>query len=70
MEMKVIAAKNLPAKLPIITTLGCLISMDHFHIAQWGVGIIYFLLVLQWIFSIYKMIIQKDVDVFNAFKGK
>lgn len=66
MSTKVISAKNLPARLPIISTVVFYLLMDNLNASPvaWGVGIT--LVVIFWIIAITAICMQEHVDVIKG----
>lgn len=63
--MKVIAAKNLPKKLPVWPTVIILLSLDNWKASEFTRGVVYALLVILWIIAIAMMIKETRVDIFK-----
>lgn len=66
MSTKVISAKNLPARLPINSTVVFYLLMDNLNASPvaWGVGIT--LVVILWIAAITAICTQEHVDVIKG----
>lgn len=63
--IKVIKRNNLPAKLPISSTVTCLLALDYWHASQWLWGVFGALFLVHWILIIVTIIIQEESDVFK-----
>jgi hypothetical protein len=65
-KTKAIKRKNLPAKLPVTSTVIMLIAVDYWQAPEWLKGILYFIYALIWITAIYVMFFSTEyVDVLN-----
>ena len=63
MKTEVIAFKNLPARFPIYSTITAWLLLDRLKVPQWVWGVVGTIFVIGWIFCIYGVIAQKQVDV-------
>lgn len=66
MSTKVISAKNLPARLQIISTVVFYLLMDNLNASPvaWGVGIT--LVVILWIIAITAICMEDRVDIMKG----
>lgn len=60
---KVVANKNMPARLPIWQSITIWLALDHWHAPQWLYGALGLLLLVMWIAEIYKLFTQKETEV-------
>lgn len=67
---KVISRKNLPAKLPVTSTVLYTFLMYHFDADRLWWGVFIALTTLVWIALIAVLIKENDVDVFNEKEAK
>ena len=65
MKRKVIAYKNLPAKLPLTQTLLVLLILDKYNAPQWVWGVVITIYSLLWILSIVSIANEKLYDLFD-----
>ena len=62
---KVIKQKNLPARLPVVTTLLSILCLDYWNAQGWVWGVILTALGLVWIAAFIGLIKQEEVDIFE-----
>lgn len=62
-KSKVIAYKNLPAKMPIVSSAVAYLFLDKFNAPGWVWGVVITLFSLLWIICIVAKIIQEEVEV-------
>ena len=67
-EMKVVARKNLPSKLPIGMTATAYLLMDRFHVAGWIWGAAGVILLFFWAAAIYHVWNETPVEIFDGKK--
>lgn len=60
---KVLARKQLPAKLPILNTLVFYLILDKFHAPQWLWGAVGLLMLLTWGVCIYVIATQQQIEL-------
>lgn len=61
--------KNLPAKLPIHTTILYAFLLYYFNAAQWIWGAFITLTILYWIIVIINFCYQKSIDISSLLKN-
>lgn len=66
MKKQVISRKNLPDKLPSISTLCIIMALDYWKAPGWLWGGMGLLLVLLWISAIWSIIQEKQVNIFGT----
>lgn len=64
--MRKIDRKNIPTKLPGLTTLVAWLAMDYWHAAGWVWGVVLTLLGIVWIGAIVDICKSKSVDIFEG----
>jgi len=62
---KVIAGKNLPAKLPIALSVALWLLMDRYHAPGWLWGVVGTVMAIYWILEIVGICTQEPVDMFD-----
>jgi hypothetical protein len=62
-KFKVISVKNLPAKLPLSSTLIAFLFLDRFHAPAWLWGALGSLYLIVWILIIARICNQKSIDI-------
>lgn len=65
---KVISNSNLPAKLPIWSSITAALALDYWNAPEWLIGAVGLFFIVGWILIIIKMAIQEKVDVFEEVK--
>jgi hypothetical protein len=60
---KVISRKNLPANIPLWSTLTAYLTLDKFNAPEWLWGVIAFVFIGGWITAIYRIISDDDIDL-------
>lgn len=65
-KSKVISYKNLPARLPWLSTAVAYLFLDKFNAVGWVWGMVITLFSILWILCIAGKCLQTSVDVFNA----
>lgn len=61
----VVSFDNLPAKLPLNTSLVWVTCLSYWEAPEWLIGVVGFLLVLGWIGYFISMSKQSQVDIFE-----
>lgn len=62
---KVLSRKNLPTKLPLMSSVTCLLALQYWNAPQWLYGVMGSLYAIVWIFSIYNILSEKQTDLLN-----
>lgn len=65
---KVISNSNLPAKLPIWSSITAALALDYWNAPEWLIGAVGLFFIVGWILIIINMVIQEKVDVFEEAK--
>jgi hypothetical protein len=60
---KVVAYKQLPARLPILATLVWYLFLDHLHVPGWAWGIAGTVFAFVWIGSIASLWLQEPTEI-------
>jgi hypothetical protein len=63
---KVISSKNLPARLPLWTTILMWLVLERLNAPGWVWGVVGTIFVVLWIGAITLMIKQESVDIFEG----
>jgi hypothetical protein len=64
-KQKVVAAKNLPTRLPIIGTIVWYLFFDKINAPGWAWGALGVILIVGWIVSIIAVYQQESTEVFK-----
>ena len=64
-DKKVISLKNVPSKPPIWQTVTAFLLLDRLNSPEWVWGAVGVFFLLIWGASIYGMVTQKHVDIFE-----
>ena len=67
-NQKVVAPKNLPARLPVTPTIVAWMAMDYYESPAWLYGCLGTLLIIIWIASLVKLSRQVNTDLFEGSK--
>ena len=62
---KVISNKNMPPRLPLISSIVVGLLLDRLHAAGWVWGACGAVFLVAWIASIYDLCVQNAVDIFE-----
>lgn len=62
---KIIASKNMPYRLPLISTLVWWLVMERLSAPGWLYGVLGTLLAIAWIVAIVDLATNEEVDVIN-----
>lgn len=65
MPNKKISYRNIPSKPPIWNTLVCFLVMERFNAPEWLWGVLGFIFAIAWVASIYGIIMEEAVDIFE-----
>ena len=60
---KVIGFKNLPTKYPLTQTIAFTMALDYWGAPEWLSGIVYFILAIAWISSVYYAATEDRIDI-------
>ena len=66
MKKKVVSGKNLPARLPLTTTVTALLAMDHWEVSGVWRGVIGAVLAFVWVASLVEMFTETAVELFKG----
>ncbi len=67
MTKRVIKNANLPARLPVGSTIAVGLLLDRLHAHEWVWGAVGLLFAIMWIGSIYQMATEVQTDVFQKY---
>ena len=62
---KVILRKNLPAKLPVLSSIVAAIAIDYWNAPEWVIGSVGLLFLIIWIASIASLFTETGVNIFT-----
>lgn len=60
---KVLANSNMPARLPLWSSLTCYLALEHWNAPQWLYGAMGLYFLIAWIGSIIELATQEKVDL-------
>lgn len=63
---KVISSKNLPTKIPVLSTVVYATALDYWNAPQWLWGAVGLLMALAWIGSIIAKVREEEEDIFET----
>ncbi len=65
MKQKKIDRKNLPAKLPVTSTIVAIMAMDYWNAAEWIWGAVVIVGLIIWIACLWSVSNENNIDIFK-----